>query len=141
MIKEYLKDNIIFINGELSWEEAIKKSAQPLLDNGDITQSYIDAIIENVNVNGSYFVLLPDIALPHARPENGAKRKGIACAVLDKPVLFPGDKQVKVLMTISAVGGDEHLEVMGELASVLMEDEMVERLKNATTVQDVISVF
>lgn len=141
MIIDYLKNNILFIYEELTWEEAVKRSAQPLLENGDITQAYIDAIIDNVHENGPYFVLLPDIALPHARPENGSKRKGITCAVLEKPVLFPGDKQVRVLMAISSEGGDEHLEIMGELAGILMDDALVERLKSSKTVQDVISVF
>jgi mannitol/fructose-specific phosphotransferase system IIA component (Ntr-type) len=55
--------------------------------------------------------------------------------------LFPGDKPVKVLIAISSDGDDGHLDMLSEIGSVLMEDELVEKLKNATTVQQVSSIF
>ena len=141
MISEMLKKNIMFVDEVDSWEEAIKKSCEPLLNNGCVSLSYVDAIIENVKTNGSYFVLLPEIALPHARHEHGAIKKGVSCTVLNKRVMFPNDKPVKVLIAISSDGDDGHLEMLSEIGSVLMEDELVEKLKNATTVQEISSIF
>ena len=49
-------------------EEAIQKAATPLVDAGMIEKRYIEAIIRSMKDNGPYFVLLPHVALPHARP-------------------------------------------------------------------------
>lgn len=141
MLVDDLKKNTLFFDEALSWEDAVKKSAQPLLANGDIRESYVDAIIENVKVNGSYIVVVPGVAIPHARHEKGAIRKAVGCAVFEKPVIFPDDKVVHVLITLSSDGDDGHLEMLSELAVVLMEDEPVEKLKHAKTVEDVLNVF
>ncbi|MDD3404207.1 MAG: PTS sugar transporter subunit IIA, partial [Hespellia sp.] len=50
------------------WKEAIRLVAQPLLENGCIEERYIDAMIRNVIENGPYIIIMPGLAMPHARP-------------------------------------------------------------------------
>ena len=50
------KDIRIGVRAE-GWENAIRKAAAPLLENGAIEQSYIDAMVESVHKNGPYYVL------------------------------------------------------------------------------------
>ncbi len=61
-----------------TWQEAIVKSSQPLLEKGYVEQSYVDAMIESVNEYGPYIVITPNVALPHARPEAGSKIMGFS---------------------------------------------------------------
>lgn len=41
---------------------------------GAIEPRYIDAMINTVKEIGPYIVIAPGIAMPHARPEAGAKK-------------------------------------------------------------------
>lgn len=50
-----------------SWEDAIKIASIPLLKEGIIEESYIENMIESVNKNGPYIVLMDYFALPHAK--------------------------------------------------------------------------
>lgn len=43
---------------------------------GIIEESYVQAMIQNVLDNGNYIILLPLVAMPHARPEFGSKGSG-----------------------------------------------------------------
>lgn len=125
MLKDLLSVPTIITKVQANdWKEAIIKAAKPMVDMGKIKSHYIEAIINSVNANGPYFVLAPQIALPHARPEEGAIEDAIGIAVLEKPVKFGSESNdpVKYLFTLSATSNDKHLQALAQLA-ILMEDE------------------
>lgn len=124
-----------------SWEDAIKISAQPLLANGDITEEYITAMIENVIENGSYICVAPNIALPHARSERGAVRTAVAVTKLQTPVMFPDDKSVSILVTLSAQDKNEHSEALALLSDFFIDDDYVEEVMNTSDPAVIQKVF
>ena len=68
MLSEYLNEKTIRTNIAASdWKEAIQKAGQILVDEGIAENTYIEAMIENGEVNGGYFVLVPGVAVPHAK--------------------------------------------------------------------------
>ena len=60
------------------WQAALRLCAAPLLAGGFIAPAYVDAIIATHEKIGPYYVLAPQMALAHARPEDGALRQGLA---------------------------------------------------------------
>ncbi len=86
------------------WRDAITQAAQPMVQEGLISEGYIAGIIESAEVSGPYFVLAPHIALPHAPREKGALKTGLGIAVLKTPVAFnsQANDPVKYLFTLSA---------------------------------------
>lgn len=112
------------------WEDAIRKSASILLEADKIEESYIEAMIEAVHRVGPYIVLGNHVALAHARPECGVKEFSICFTTLDPGISFGNESfdPVKLIITLAAVDADSHLDLMSELAGILMEEENVERL-------------
>ncbi len=133
MLKEYLKDNIKIINSIDSWENAIQVSAQPLLKNNLITKDYVDAMINSVHKNGSYIIVMPQIALAHARPEDGVIGNGISILKLQQPITFPEDKSADIIITLAATENSGHLDLMAELAELLIDDDKISNLRNTNT--------
>lgn len=76
-----------------SWEKAIQKAGQCLVDNNSVTLEYVNEMIKNVKINGSYMVINDKIALPHARTENLVMKTGMSLLELKEPVVFPGIKK------------------------------------------------
>ncbi len=143
MLKKLIGNRIQFRESVSDWKEAIKVAADPLLKEGYIKTSYIEGIIENVEQNGSYIIILPEIALPHARPEKGAVNTGMSYLSLEKPVAFPDGSEVKLFFTLAAVDDNIHLDAMGVLAEVLMEDERMAALfacQDAEKVKDLLTL-
>jgi mannitol/fructose-specific phosphotransferase system IIA component (Ntr-type) len=124
-----------------SWEAAIRLAAQPLLEAGCIATSYIDAMIQNVNDNGSYMIILPGISMPHARPESGALKNGLSILKVNAAVTFPGKNLVNVLFCFSGVDPDGHMDMIADLSEILMDDVAVARLFAAKTGEDIFEVF
>lgn len=67
-----------------TWEEAVEKAAQPLLDKGYIEGGYVERIIEKIKRHGPYMVIAPGIAMPHGGIDDGANKTALAIMTLKK---------------------------------------------------------
>lgn len=125
MLTDIISKELVKLNVEAdNWEEAIRKSTEVLVTENKVLPSYIDAIIDSVHENGPYIVITEHVALPHARPSEGAKELAISISTLETPVNF-GNKEndpVKYIFGLSALDNSTHLNAMSELV-VLLEDE------------------
>ena len=132
-IKSMLKrENVQIVERVDTWEDAIRVAVTPLVNSGYVEERYIDGIIENANEYGPYFVISPDLALLHARPEQGVIKKQLAVTILRSGVKFKenGDP-VRVLVTLAAEDADSHIDVMRELASMFCDPANIERAATA----------
>ncbi|MGI2328376.1 PTS sugar transporter subunit IIA [Planococcus sp. YIM B11945] len=141
MLSDYLKGNTLFLEEVSSWEESIQAAAQPLLQKGFITPKYIQDMIDSVNVNGPYIVLVPGIAMPHAKNEGGVIKTGISFLKLNNAVLFPEAKEVNILFVLAAEDTTGHLDLISDLSSLLIDDDILEDFKNAKNEEEVIRLI
>ena len=89
MLKKWIYDTTIILQDSVeSWPQALELCAKPLLDLQVIAPEYVTAIIEQHQTLGPYYVLAPGLAMPHARPEEGAKGLGLSLLKLKQGVSF-----------------------------------------------------
>lgn len=141
MLSEFLKGNTTFLDRVSSWEESIERASKPLIEKAYIDSDYVDAMIENVNINGSYIVIVPEIAMPHAETERGVNKTSMSFMKLKEPVMFPEEREVKLLFVLAATDSTTHLELLSDLSSILIEEEIKAKLKAAENEEDVIKVI
>ena len=131
MLKDLLTAEVLRLNVEVKdWEESVRIGGELLEKAGAIEQRYIDGMIDVIRKIGPYVVVAPGIAMPHARPEEGAKKVGISLITLKKPVNF-GNKEndpVKIVVCLSAIDQSAHLKALSELAELLEDKENVKRI-------------
>lgn len=142
-MKTMLKlENIRILDHVDNWIEAITEAVTPLVTGGYVEPRYIQSIIDNTNRFGPYYVLAPEIALPHARPEQGVIKKQLGVTLLRHPVKFSEDGyDVRILITLAASDGQSHLETLQALSVFLMDDEQVGRLLKAQTREEILDLF
>lgn len=144
MLNEVLTaDKIQFADSVQSWQDALQMASDPLLADQSISQSYIDAMIENVNKMGPYIVIAPGIALPHARPEAGVNKLGMSflqlkesCAFSEKP-----EHQVRLFFVLAAIDNETHLKALSQLSKMLSDSDNLEKLQNADAAADVLEII
>ncbi len=142
MLDNYLKGNIRFLERVESWEESIEVAAQPLLQKGNITPKYIQDMIDNVNKNGPYIVIVPGIAMPHAQNEGGVVVKtGISLLKLEKPVQYPEGKEVNILIVLAAEDSSGHLDLISDLSSLLVDDDIMVKFRDANSEEEILSLI
>lgn len=135
--------NIQHLESVPTWQAAIEVVAAPLLQEEAITQQYIDTIIQQKLDIGPYFVIAPRIAMPHARPEQGAKKLGLSVLKLAQGVNFDADENdpVDILFMFAAPDSNSHIEMISQLAEVLSDEEKMAQVLRATTQAELIALL
>ncbi len=123
------------------WREAVIQAGRPLLDAGKVEERYLEAMVETVQTLGPYIVLAPGVALAHARPESGVLQPGLSLIRLRSPVNFGNSDNdpVDLVFGLAALGGDEHVALMAELAEVLLRG--LDEIRQAKTVSDALQII
>lgn len=130
-------------DGSLTPENAIRAAGQLLVDDGLAEPRYSEAMIVAFRDLGPYIVLVPGIAMPHARPEAGAIRDGLAVLRLAQPVEFGHPENDPVRLVIPLVGSDNHshIDLLKRLSRVLMDPEAVNTLLTTDDTAAVTALF
>lgn len=123
---------------ETDWCRALRRSSRSLLETGKITAAYIDAMIDSVKRVGPYIVLCKQVALAHARPDGNVRELAVHFSTFTPGVKFGVAEYdpVRLIITLAAVDDTSHLDLMAELASVLMYPEHVDALIAAQDAQE-----
>ncbi|WP_274309846.1 PTS sugar transporter subunit IIA [Solibacillus daqui] len=135
------KDAILLQQDAASWEDAIKKAGQLLIDTGKIRESYIEATIRNIHELGPYILIAPNVALPHSRPEDGVLEQGISVLTLRKSVEFDSEKPFQLVICLAAVDENLHIEMLQKIAEVIADEALVNKLLSSTSVDEVYKMF
>ncbi len=147
MLNDWLTPDTIHIRHDITdWRDAVKASAEPLLANGTITADYVEAIFAQHEKLGPYYVLAPGIAMPHARPEEGAKGLGLSLLTLPHGVKFNSEDNDPVYSVVILAAPDKHshIELISELAELFSSEDEMQKIfaaKDIKTIQDIISKF
>ena len=140
---ELLKaENVQILANAADWKDAIRKSAAPLEKGNFITADYKEAIIENVENLGPYICIAPHVAMPHARPEQGALKTQIAVTLFRNEITFTRkDATAKLFITLSAADSDSHLQVLVKISELLQDADTAEKILNAADEKELYSYF
>lgn len=135
-------ENVQICGKANDWREAIKISVQPLEQGGYVKSCYKDGIIENVEKLGPYIVIADEIAMPHARPEQGAVETQISITLFREGIQFEGkETTARLFVTLSAKDSDSHLEALVRISELLSDDGKVEKILDAPDVQTLYHYF
>lgn len=143
MLRGALNEHSVAVGVEAGdWRAAVEISGDLLVASGAAEEGYVSAMIRTVDELGAYAVIAPGVAIPHARPENGAKNGGLSLAVLSKPVEF-GSKEndpVDLLFGFATTDPDVHVELIQALADFIEQQENLDALRRARTVEEVLEI-
>lgn len=143
MLKDYLDPSAVSLGNEVKdWRAAIETTGRLLVDSEAAEEKYVQAMVRTTEELGPYVVIAPGVAIPHARPENGAKKVGLSLAVLAEPVEF-GSKEndpVDLVFGFSTTDSDAHMELIQALANFIEKEENCQALRDAETAEEIMAI-
>lgn len=130
MIRDMLKEeNVQIVQNVVDWKDAIQTSIRPLVEGHYVEERYIDGVIENTLRYGPYYVLAQDLALIHARSDQGVIEKQLAVTVLKEPVKFSKlGYSVRLLVVLAADDGESHMEALSALANIFSDESRIQEI-------------
>lgn len=126
-----------------SMEEAIRLVGSLYEEKDIATAEYAQAMIDAVGEFGPYMVLMPGLAMPHAKSAAGVKRQGMVVVTLETPVNFGHPKNDPVDVLVSFAAGDKkaHMAAIQSLAEALSDVDLVAKMREAKTDEELQALF
>lgn len=129
IIPEHIQVNVHAEN----WKDVVARTGNLLFESGTVKAKYIKAMIAAIEKHGPYVVILPGVALLHARPEQGVNSFGLSVITLKEPVEFgyPDHDPVDISIALAAVDNHSHVRALMELIEVLRDKSTLEKIRGA----------
>ncbi|HIW32357.1 MAG TPA: PTS sugar transporter subunit IIA [Candidatus Paenibacillus intestinavium] len=121
-------------------EEAIKLVGQMLVDAGHVPANYIEKMLErellvSTDLGGG-------LAMPHGT--NEAKSliisTGLSIITVPEGIDFGGDEPVRLIIGLAAIG-DDHMDILTNVAMLVSEEEEMERIISSTDPNQLLEIF
>ncbi|MFG6654051.1 PTS sugar transporter subunit IIA [Scandinavium sp. M-37] len=144
MLSQWIHEETILLQEQVdTWSQALEICAQPLLEAHTIGPEYVTAIIESHHKLGPYYVLAPGLAMPHARPEEGARGLGLSLLKLQHGVSFGSQEHdpVDLIIMLAAPDKHSHIEMISSLAALFSSDEEMLLLHQAKTREEIKNII
>jgi len=120
--------------------EAIRFAGELLVKAGHVTEEYVDKMKEREELATTY--IGSGVAIPHGTNESKEQIKSTGISVVQVPdgVDF-GEGNTAYLLFGIAGAGDDHLEVLSQIAIICSEEENVKKAAQATTADEILALF
>lgn len=133
-----------FTSSRSSWRQLIRKAAKPLRDNEIIDEKYVRNIVNNIEREGITTYLTPDILLLHDAPPSGVTEGALSVLKLKSPLSFdlPGVMFMpRIIVILVPTKNLSHISLLETFNRLISDDDRLERLLNAGSLQAVNAVF
>jgi len=143
LAEAFAENSIRVLAAALDREHAIELAGDLLVASGRVTPEYTAAMVDVLDTHGPYFVIAPGIALAHAKPSDSVLATGLSLVTLAEPIMFGNEANdpVKLVFALCAVDHDSHIQMLGELSTLLSDNESVNILLNAGDTEHIRTLF
>lgn len=133
------KENIVLNQSAATKEDVIKQVGQILVDQGAVEPAYIDSMLAREEVVSTF--MGNGLAIPHGTDEGKTSviESGLSLVQIPDGVDFNGN-EAKVVLGIAGKE-NEHLEMLQKIAVIFSEEENAEKVINASSADEIISLF
>lgn len=118
-------ETIVVKDSVENWQEAIEIAAQPLLNKGVITEAYIETMQKQYPSLSPHILLRMNIAIPHARPQDGVHSVGMSLLKIKDGLSFENDRKVHFVVVIAAIDKNQHLNALLQLMKLAEMDDVM----------------
>lgn len=119
--------------------DAIRQAGQVLVESGAAEPAYIEGMLARELQTTTY--LGSGVAIPHGTNEARAHINSAALGFLQFPEGVDWDGETAYVVIPIASNSDEHVGILAALATALADKDNAERLRSATTIDEVIDLL
>ena len=112
-----------------------------MVNEGYVSPKYIETVIEHYDPEYPYSVISPDLAIPHAGPEDGVYRVGMSLLKLDQPIAFAENISISLIVVIAPKDKKSHIKAVTHLYELAKIPSFISAMKNANYEKDIRNYF
>lgn len=132
--------HVNIFEGNHTWQQAIQKASNSLIENRFFNQDYVNSMIENVVKYGPYTILKKGLSIPHSSFKKGVNRVGISISIFKDPIIFNKDdanQNVDILIVFCSHDNVSHIEALVKLIDKIKDDKDMAIITKLKTKQEI----
>lgn len=122
-----------------SKEDAIRRCGGVLVEIGAVDPAYVGTMLAREQSISTY--VGEGVAIPHGTLEGKAAVRRDALAVVRFPETVDWDGNPVTVCVAIAAQGDGHVDILAELAEILMDEDRAKALREATDPDEVLQIL
>ena len=126
---------------DISWQEAIQLAAQPLLNNQFIEYCYLEKMINKIQFEQPYIMLVEGLIIAHAGIDDGVNQVAMSLLRLPEKIDICGYMQVDLIVILATNNPQKHLKALAQLNELLEFHEGAMRIRHAKNNQELWQLF
>ena len=141
MIENLFTEDTVAVDVDAAdWEAAVRYGGDMFVAAGNTSSRYTEAMVDTVKSIGSYIVIAPGLALPHARPEFGVKKLGLGFVHLKQPVPFGNAEYdpVDLLIFLCALDQNSHISALAELMQLIEDESFMRKVRAGLSKKEIL---
>lgn len=115
----------------VSWENIVDFSMYPLLKRNSVTEAYIQKTKEAFYDSYQTMIIAPNVFLPHAHPDHGAKRMDFQFVIFKNPIYTPTNEKVHIVVALAPSDEHKHVPTLIKLNNFLIDSKSVRKIVHA----------
>lgn len=125
----------------ISWEKAIEIAAAPLLDKQLIEPYYVERMINKIQLEQPYIMLVDGLIIAHAGVEDGVNQVCMSLLKLPERIDIYGYMQADLIIVLATNNPQKHLKALAQLNELLEFHHGASRIRSACNRNEIYSLF
>jgi len=124
-----------------AWEDTIALVGEALVNAGNISHNYLNAVKEILTIYGPFCHIAPGIILLHAKPGDGVFKLSLGILLLKQGVNF-GNKifdPVDIIFMLAAPDDFSHIFALGQLIALSKNADFLSEIRSAKLPKEILS--
>ncbi|WP_392558722.1 BglG family transcription antiterminator [Orbus mooreae] len=125
----------------LSWQNTITLAAKPLLDRQFIEPYYLERMIDKIQFEQPYIMLVDGLIIAHAGIEDGANQACMSLLKLPERIDILGYMQADLIIVLATNNPQKHLKALAQLNEFLEFHHGASRIRDAQSQDEIYSLL
>jgi mannitol/fructose-specific phosphotransferase system IIA component len=124
-----------------SKREVIEAIGDVMVDVAAVTPAYVEGMLRKEQEGST--IVTPGVALPHGTADvrDAVRRNVLVVAAIPGAIEWRPGQRVSLAIGFAGTGDEAHLRLLGSVARVLADEELLNQLKNANELSRLESLF
>lgn len=137
-----LEDHIhIASSTDMSWQHALGLASQPLLNNLSIEYTYLEKMVNKIQFEQPYIMLVDGLIIAHAGIEDGVNKVAMSLLRLPEKIDICGYMQADLIVVLATNNPQKHLKALAQLNELLEQHNGATQIRNAKNNHEIWELF
>ncbi|WP_085247725.1 BglG family transcription antiterminator [Gilliamella mensalis] len=126
---------------EITWQDALALAVQPLLNNQSIESYYLERMVNKIQFEQPYIMLVDGLIIAHAGIDDGVNKVAMSLLKLSERLTICGYMQADLIVVLATNNPQKHLKALAQLNELLEFHEGATRIRNAKSSHEIWELF